>query len=85
MFLSGPKKQCKSMFDKKRIITTIVLLGAIILVITCGIVGGATATAGTDGKDDVINPIFTILVLVGVVVEYCAYFWYSLSYIPFGR
>jgi hypothetical protein len=81
MFLSGPKKQCKSMFDKKRIITTIVLLAAIILVITCGIVGEVTKDPDTGD----INPIFPILVLVGVVIEYCAYFWYSLSYIPFGR
>lgn len=72
------------MFDKKRIITTIVLLSAILMVVVCGIVGGVTSTTNEDG-DEVINPIFTILVLVGVVVEYCAYFWYSLSYIPFGR
>ena len=83
MFLSGPKKQCKSMFDKKRIITTIVLIAAIVMVITAGIVGGITATE-VDGEEE-INPIFTILVLVGVVMEYISYFWYSLSYIPFGR
>lgn len=26
-----------------------------------------------------------LLILVGVVVQFCAYFWYSLTFIPFGR
>ena len=73
-------KQLKSMFDKTRLITTIVLLAAIATVLVCGILGGILA-----GSDESINPIFTILVIVGIIVVYCAYFWYSLSYIPFGR
>ena len=72
------------MFDKTRIITTIVLLSAIVCVVTCGILGGVLETTDENG-DTSVNPIFTILVLVGIVVEYCAYFWYSLSYIPYGR
>lgn len=26
-----------------------------------------------------------LLVLTGVAVQFCAYFWYSLTFIPFGR
>lgn len=26
-----------------------------------------------------------ILVLVFVIIQYCSYFWYCLSYIPYGR
>lgn len=26
-----------------------------------------------------------LLVLVGVATQFCAYFWYSLTFIPFGR
>ena len=60
-------KQCKSMFDKKRIITTIILLVAILTVVICGIVGGVTATTDESGNTKV-NPIFTVLVIVGIVV-----------------
>ncbi len=37
LFLSGPKKQFKSMFEKKRIISTIVLLSAITLTLVCAL------------------------------------------------
>jgi 1,4-dihydroxy-2-naphthoate octaprenyltransferase len=26
-----------------------------------------------------------ILVIIFILIQYCAYFWYSLSYIPYGR
>eukprot|EP00349_Pseudokeronopsis_sp_Brazil_P005492 CAMPEP_0202958294 /NCGR_PEP_ID=MMETSP1396-20130829/2657_1 /ASSEMBLY_ACC=CAM_ASM_000872 /TAXON_ID= /ORGANISM="Pseudokeronopsis sp., Strain Brazil" /LENGTH=174 /DNA_ID=CAMNT_0049676293 /DNA_START=9 /DNA_END=533 /DNA_ORIENTATION=+ len=77
MFLSGPLKQLKQMFDKTRIITTLVLLGSILTVLLTGIIAGI--------MNDEVGALGTIIILVGIIVEYCAYFWYSLSYIPYGR
>ena len=73
MFLCGPWKQIKSMFARKRIIVTLVLLSSIVatLVFAFALQSDETADA--------------IVVLLCILVEYCAFFWYSLSYIPFGR
>ena len=73
MFLWGPKRQCKSMFDKKRFWTTVIFLTCMLLTITV-----------------VVLIMFKInipaaIVLILVIIQYCAYFWYSLSFIPFGR
>ena len=73
MFLWGPKRQCKAMFDKTRLVTTIVFLTCMALIIT----GAVLIYLGF--------PIPPVLILVLVIVQYCAYFWYSLSFIPFGR
>ena len=38
MFLWGPKRQCKSMFDKTRRITTIIFLTCLVSIIACCVV-----------------------------------------------
>ena len=67
LFLSGPVKQCKKMFHKKRMITTIVMLSSI---------AGCVLFAFLNYK---------WAVLACVIVQYASFFWYSLSYIPYGR
>ena len=74
MFLWGPAAQCKSMFDPTRRITTIVFLLCLVLVITSAVL---KATGTLD--------IPVILILLLVLLQYCAYFWYCLSFIPYGR
>ena len=68
MFLCGPLKQLKSMFHKKRVITTIVFLLAIIMVLVSALA--------------IESPI---LVLIFIIIQYCAFTWYCLSYVPYGR
>ena len=79
LFLWGPVKQCKSMFDPTRRITTIVYLTCILLVF------GSCVTFFT-WKDESGNPkLPTSVILLLVLIQYIAYFWYALSFIPFGR
>ena len=61
------------MFHKKRIIATLVLLSSIAatLIFAFALQSNVTADA--------------IVVLICILIEYLAYFWYSLSYIPYGR
>ena len=68
LFLWGPASQCKSMFDKKRRITTCVFLSCIVGTICCLLFYPQPQ-----------------LIFALVITQYCAYFWYSLSFIPFGR
>ena len=70
MFLWGPVAQCKSMFDKTRRITTIIFLLCVVGVILSCVFYPKV-------------PLQVILLLV--IIQYCAYFWYCLSYIPWGR
>jgi len=67
-FLIGPIKQLKKMFEKTRIIATIIFLLSLVatLVVAFVVQNGA-------------------LVIVCVVVQFLAFTWYSLSYIPFAR
>ena len=69
LFIMGPWAQLKNMFHANRVVATCVYLGALV----------ATLVVAFTVKD---AGIF-VLVLVGVQVV--ALFWYSLSYIPFGR
>ena len=72
MFLSGPKRQFKSMFDEKRratSITYLVSLGTSIIVCFIPIPTG---------------PKIGLLVLL-LLVQMMASLWYTLSYIPYGR
>mmetsp|Transcript_286 Transcript_286/g.407 ORF Transcript_286/g.407 Transcript_286/m.407 type:complete len:89 (+) Transcript_286:111-377(+) len=72
MFLCGPKKQFKNMFDKKRKVVTIVYLSTLFTsIVICFI------TFNQDIK-------LAVLVLL-LMVQVCASIWYSLSYIPFAR
>lgn len=74
VFLCGPKRQFKSMFHETRKVTAIVYLSTILVtIIVCFI-------------PIVINSSVRLLVLLLLLlVQFFAYLWYSLSYIPFGR
>ena len=72
MFLCGPKRQFKKMFDKKRKVVTIVYLSTLCLsIIICFITFNKSIK-------------LAVLVLL-LIVQMCASIWYSLSYIPFAR
>ena len=79
LFLWGPAKQCKSMFDETRRITTIIYLSCIVLVL-------ASCVTFFVWKDENGNPkLPPSIILLLVLFQYIAYFWYALSFIPFGR
>ena len=70
-FLVGPCRQLKSMFDKKRIIATILALASMIFTIIYSLV--------------IYNPekgIHKIIIWILVGLQYVASIWYVLSYIP---
>jgi len=68
-FLIGPMRQFKKMFEKTRIIATIVFLLSIVATM---VVAFVVQNSGA-------------LVLVCVVIQFLAFTWYSLSFIPFAR
>ncbi|EEC51277.1 predicted protein [Phaeodactylum tricornutum CCAP 1055/1] len=72
VFLCGPKRQFKSMFDEKRRETSITYLSCL----------GATMVVIF-----VPMPALPklILLLLLTVTQFCASLWYTLSYIPYGR
>ena len=80
LFLWGPAKQCKSMFDKTRRVVTCVYLGAIFSIITlvlCRLLFF---------KDNLtLAKLTTPLLLLLLIIQYAAYFWYTLSFVPMGR
>ena len=71
-FLCGPKRQFKNMFDEKRSLTATIYLSCL---------------AGT--LVVVFIPIpwgLRLGLLIGLLVTQClSSFWYSLSYVPYGR
>ena len=71
MFLWGPAAQCKAMFDKTRRWTTIIFLSCIVGVVVC------CAVPTFKGQ--------VPLIMALVFLQFLAYFWYSLSFIPYGR
>jgi uncharacterized membrane protein YccF (DUF307 family) len=56
------------MFEKKRIVVTLVFLGAVAMTLISAFVFKRA-----------------VLVLVFILIQYAAWFWYSLSYVPYGR
>lgn len=72
MFLCGPSRQLKRMFDDTRKVTTIIYLSALVLsIIICFIPFNASAKLG-------------ILVIL-IITQFFASLWYTLSYIPLAR
>ena len=71
IFLFGPKTLWRNMTNPTRRTVTIVFFTAM----SVSIVTALTMTSSF-GR---------LLTLVAVGVQMCAYWWYSLSYIPFGR
>ena len=64
------------MFDKKRWLTSTVFMAAIVGVILCATFNSKAVDAG-----------FTkmwVVILALVLVQFCAYFWLCISYIPYG-
>ena len=74
-FLFGPCSQVKKMFEKKRIIATIVFL--VSLIATLILVFSFSKEGEKDWKK--------IVLIVLIIVQYIAFFWYCLSYIPYGQ
>ncbi|KAL7461431.1 hypothetical protein ACHAXS_001850, partial [Conticribra weissflogii] len=72
MFLSGPQRQFKNMFDEKRKLTSIVYLSTLCTSIAVCFIPIPT------------GPKIGLLVLL-LLVQMCASLWYTLSYIPYGR
>mmetsp|Transcript_36942 Transcript_36942/g.47102 ORF Transcript_36942/g.47102 Transcript_36942/m.47102 type:complete len:170 (+) Transcript_36942:54-563(+) len=70
-FLSGPFKQIKKMFHKSRIVATVVYLS------TLGLTLFVAFTPGV--------PLKGPLILLLLIVQFCALVWYNLSYIPYAR
>jgi len=68
MFIVGPVRQFKNMFNPTRLIATFVFLISIILTI-------CAAVAWNNG----------VLCIIFLIIQMCAFVWYMLSYIPFGR
>jgi uncharacterized membrane protein YccF (DUF307 family) len=60
------------MFKKERALVTIVFLGTMIATLAVAFLM-------------VLNPTKKLVLLILIVVEFCSYVWYSLSFIPFGR
>lgn len=74
LFLMGPKRQCKRMSAPTRAGAVVVYIGAMVatIVVSCFV----------HIKPDNVH---AMLVLVCIVVQFLAMFWYALSYIPYGR
>jgi hypothetical protein len=70
-FLIGPVKQCKTMFDPIRRWATVIFVCSMAATLIF-------ALAIPDGKG-------AIGAIVFLVVQFCAFIWYSASYIPYGR
>lgn len=69
-FIVGPWRQVKAMAKPTRFIAAIVYVLSLI---------------GTLVACFAIDPPSAILCIICVIVQFCALWWYSLSYIPFAR
>ncbi len=70
LFLKGPTAQCKSMFLETRIVATLVYLVLLILTLIASFIR---------------VPLQGFVLILLVTLQFCAFVWYSLSYIPYGR
>ena len=71
MFLFGPVTLWKNMTNPTRRTVTIVFFTAMLIsVVTCMVLN---------------NNLGKFITLISVGVQMASYWWYSLSYIPFGR
>ena len=76
-FIVGYQRQKKIMFNKTRIITSIVFLSSMIVVLLL-----IFLPIDEEIKE---KKYFKFGLFVLVIVEYISMIWYNLSYIPFGR
>lgn len=70
-FFIGFKRQWKNMINKKRRYTSLVFISSIFLTLIIAFF--------------IEHKIKRVLMLFLIIIQYCAFFWYSLSYIPFAR
>ena len=70
-FFIGFKRQWKNMVNKKRRYTSLVFFLTILLTLIVAFF--------------VKSNIKRVFMLILIIIQYCAFFWYSLSYIPFAR
>jgi len=70
-FLSGPKRQCKKIKAKDRLLSFVVFISSMVLTLTVVFA----------------HPFFgrALLILCLVAMQWCAQVWYILSYIPYGH
>jgi hypothetical protein len=69
MFLVGPVQQFKNMIHRKRRVSAAIYTIGLVLTLVTAF----------------LAPELSWLILILVIVQWSALFWYSLSYIPFGR
>lgn len=72
-FLAGPVTQFKTMTKDTRLIATLFYVSGMIMTLV------AAFALGDNER------LQRVLILTGVIVQFCAYFWYTLTFIPFGR
>mmetsp|Transcript_6505 Transcript_6505/g.13042 ORF Transcript_6505/g.13042 Transcript_6505/m.13042 type:complete len:197 (-) Transcript_6505:110-700(-) len=70
-FLVGPRRQLRNMTSSTRWVAALVYLVAMALTLVSCIVFRTKAGS--------------LIVLICIIVQFCAMTWYALSYIPFGR
>lgn len=70
-FLSGPKRQCNKIREKDRAPTFCAFISAMVLTLT------VVYSSPFLGR--------ALLILLLVVVQWCAQVWYILSYVPYGH
>lgn len=70
-FLTGPKKQLSSMCSKSRQVASTAYLTSLVLTLVVAFVP--------------FIPAKGVLLLILLIVQYLAIFWYCLSYVPFAR
>ena len=73
LFLSGPKTQCRKMFDKTRIVATVLYFSSIVATVFCCYYKGIPDKARVG------------VIVMCVVVQWTAMLWYTISFIPFAR
>lgn len=71
-FLAGPQRQCRRMMRKKRWVASLVYVSSILCTFFV-----VESSAKFHGK--------SVLIILLIAVQWCAIWWYILSYIPYGR
>ena len=74
LFLIGPERQCKRMFKKTRYIATILFILSLIATLIFAII--------IYDKEVWWHRLALLLL---IILQFCSVFWYTLSWIPFGR
>ena len=74
MFLIGPMRQLKRMFKKTRFIASLLFI--------LSLIGTLVFVFVFYDKKTGWHKLFLLLL---VIIQFCALFWYTLSWIPFGR